>query len=60
MILTYSQSENPKSKHYADQTKLFSKKRWVADRFCPNQQKRSPKLKVKRFRGGAKAERKGF
>jgi len=60
MILTYSQSENPKSKHYADQTKLFSKKGWVKDRFCANQQKRSPGLKVKRFGGGAKAERRGF
>ncbi|MBN8866239.1 MAG: penicillin acylase family protein [Solirubrobacterales bacterium] len=60
MILTYSQSENPKSKHYADQTKLFSKKRWVTDRFCPNQQKRSPGLKVTRFGGGAKAARRGF
>jgi acyl-homoserine-lactone acylase len=60
MILTYSQSENPKSKHYADQTRLFSKKGWSADRFCPKQQKRSPGLKVKRFRGGAKAERRGF
>lgn len=60
MILTYSQSENPKSKHYADQTKLFSKKGWSLDRFCPHQQKKSPGLKVKRFRGGAKAERRGF
>jgi len=39
MILTYSQSENPKSKHYADQTRLYSKKGWVKDRFCPKQQK---------------------
>ncbi len=60
MILTYSQSENPKSKHYADQTKLFSKKGWVTDRFCPKQQRRSPGLKVKRFGGGARAERRGF
>ena len=60
MILTYSQSENPKSKHYADQTKLFSKKGWSLDRFCPNQQKKSPGLKVKRFGGGAKAESRGY
>ena len=60
MILTYSQSENPKSKHFADQTRLYSKKGWAVDRFCPNQQKKSPGLKVKRFGGGAKAERKGF
>lgn len=59
-ILTYSQSENPKSKHYADQTRLFSKKKWVTDRFCKGQQMKSPRLRVERFRGGAKAEKKGF
>jgi len=60
MILTYSQSENPKSKHYADQTRLYSKKGWVKDRFCPKQQKRSPGLKVKKFGGGARAAKRGF
>jgi len=59
-ILTYSQSENEKSKHYADQTKLFSKKGWVKDRFCPAQQKKSPGLKVRKFGGGAKAAKRGF
>ncbi len=32
-ILTYSQSENPRSKHYADQTRLFSQKKWLPMRF---------------------------
>jgi acyl-homoserine-lactone acylase len=59
-ILTYSQSENPKSRHYADQTRLFSKKKWVTDRFCKGQQMKSPRLRVERFRGGARAERRGF
>lgn len=59
-ILTYSQSENPRSRHHADQTRLYSKKRWVTDRFCPRQQKRSPGLKVKKFGGGAKAARRGW
>jgi acyl-homoserine-lactone acylase len=27
-ILTYSQSDNPDSEHFADQTELFSKKQW--------------------------------
>jgi acyl-homoserine-lactone acylase len=27
-ILTYSQSDNPGSEHFADQTELFSKKQW--------------------------------
>jgi acyl-homoserine-lactone acylase len=33
-ILTYSESENPSSRHHSDQTALFSRKRWVRDRFC--------------------------
>jgi len=32
-ILTYSQSENPRSPHYADQTRLFSQKKWIPMRF---------------------------
>jgi len=28
-ILTYSQSENPRSPYSADQTRMFSKKQWV-------------------------------
>jgi acyl-homoserine-lactone acylase len=33
-ILTYSQSSDPTSKHYADQTKLFSQSKWATDHFC--------------------------
>jgi acyl-homoserine-lactone acylase len=33
-ILTYSQSENPSSRFNSDQTRLFSRKRWLTDRFC--------------------------
>jgi acyl-homoserine-lactone acylase len=33
-ILTYSESTDPTNPHYADQTALFSKKKWVVDRFC--------------------------
>ena len=33
-ILTYSQSTNPASPHFADQTALFSRSGWVTDRFC--------------------------
>jgi acyl-homoserine-lactone acylase len=33
-ILTYSQSTNPRSPHYADQSRLFSRGGWVTDRFC--------------------------
>ncbi|HSD76851.1 MAG TPA: penicillin acylase family protein, partial [Solirubrobacteraceae bacterium] len=36
-ILSYSQSENPRSAHYADQTRLFSAKRWLPMRFTESQ-----------------------
>ena len=36
-MLTYSLSTNPNSKHFGDQTRLFSKKRWVNSPFCPAQ-----------------------
>jgi acyl-homoserine-lactone acylase len=59
-ILTYSQSANPRSDHFADQTRLFSGKRWVRDRFCLAQIEADPKLRVTRLGGGARAERLGF
>jgi len=33
-ILTYSQSTNPASPFFADQTRMFSQKRWVDTPFC--------------------------
>jgi acyl-homoserine-lactone acylase len=36
-ILSYSQSENPRSPHYADQTRLFSQKQWLPMRFTERQ-----------------------
>jgi acyl-homoserine-lactone acylase len=33
-ILSYSQSENPLSPHFADQTKLFSNEQWLPMRFA--------------------------
>jgi acyl-homoserine-lactone acylase len=36
-VLTYSESANPASPHYADQTKLFSRRGWVTPYFCPDQ-----------------------
>jgi acyl-homoserine-lactone acylase len=41
-LLSYSQSENPRSKHFADQTKLFSAKRWLPMRFTDRQIRRDP------------------
>jgi len=60
-ILTYSQAvTNEKSAHYKDQTKLYSNKGWVTDRFCASQQKKDPKMKVSSLNGGAKAVKKGW
>ena len=50
-ILTYSLSANPASKHYADQTRMFSQKEWVDPPFCPGQVKRAAKT-VEVVRGG--------
>ncbi|MDG4864520.1 penicillin acylase family protein, partial [Streptomyces sp. T-3] len=47
-LLTYSQSSNPDSPHYSDQTELYADGRWVKARFCEKDIYRSPKLKVER------------
>ncbi|MEV7848625.1 penicillin acylase family protein [Streptomyces cyaneofuscatus] len=47
-LLTYSQSSNPNSPHYSDQTRLFSGERWVTSRFCDKDIARSPQLRVVR------------
>ncbi|MFI8199811.1 penicillin acylase family protein [Streptomyces sp. NPDC085942] len=47
-LLTYSQSENPRSPHYSDQTRLYAGERWVASRFCEKDIARSPALRVVR------------
>ena len=41
-ILTYSQSENPRSEHYADQTRLFSQKQFLPMRFTERQIRSDP------------------
>ncbi len=50
-ILTYSLSANPNSKHYADQTRLFSQKKWIDPPFCAGQVERAAKS-TKVIRGG--------
>jgi acyl-homoserine-lactone acylase len=35
-VLTYSESANPDSPHYADQTVLFSHSQWATAYFCPD------------------------
>ncbi len=39
-ILTYSQSANPRSKFFADQTRMYSKKRWNDPPFCAGEVRR--------------------
>jgi len=50
-ILTYSESTDPTNPHYADQTALFSKKKWVRDRFCKGAIKNAPVHQVKHLLG---------
>ncbi|MFI9723079.1 penicillin acylase family protein [Streptomyces sp. NPDC052396] len=47
-LLTYSQSANPNSPHYSDQTELFSQGRMVTERFCERDILASPRLRVER------------
>ncbi|MFF9134887.1 penicillin acylase family protein [Streptomyces sp. NPDC014806] len=47
-LLTYSQSSNPASPHFSDQTRLFSQGRWVTSRFCERDILASPQLRVVR------------
>ena len=41
--VTYSQSTNPASPYYADQTERFSKKEWISDPFTDAAIKADPK-----------------
>ena len=45
-ILTYSQSVSSESPYFADQTRMFSRKRWNPMRFCERQLLRDPHLRV--------------
>ncbi|MCC2662988.1 MAG: hypothetical protein K0S35_910 [Geminicoccaceae bacterium] len=40
-ILTYSLSENPDSEFYADQTRMYSEKKWVDPPFCAKEVKKA-------------------
>jgi acyl-homoserine-lactone acylase len=41
-ILRYSQSENPRSQHHADQTRLYARERWLPLRFTERQIRADP------------------
>ncbi|GGV28938.1 penicillin acylase family protein [Streptomyces spectabilis] len=49
-LLTYSQSADPRSPHYSDQTRLYSSERWVTSRFCERDILKAPGLKVVKVR----------
>jgi len=51
-ILTYSQSENPESPYYADQTRMFSNKQWVDVPYCESEIAADPALQVTPLNGG--------
>ncbi|MET9625425.1 penicillin acylase family protein [Streptomyces sp. NPDC006464] len=50
-LLTYSQSSNALSRHFSDQTELYTGERWVTSRFCEKDILRSPQLRVVFVRG---------
>ncbi len=56
-ILTYSQSADPTSPWFADQTRMFSRKAWAKERFCERDVWADPALKVTALNGGARAAR---
>ncbi len=56
-ILTYSQSTSPESRWFADQTRMFSKKKWVKPPFCPAQMRKAKFVSSKRYRLPAKLVR---
>jgi acyl-homoserine-lactone acylase len=45
-IVTYSQSENPESPYYGDQTRMYSRKQWNDVRFCAEEVVTSPVIRV--------------
>jgi acyl-homoserine-lactone acylase len=51
-ILTYSQSTNPQSQFFGDQTRLFSRKQWVDIPFCDDQLARAGIVSLTEFGGG--------
>jgi acyl-homoserine-lactone acylase len=48
-ILTYSQSTNPASPYFADQTRMFSNKEWVNEAYCESEIAADPNLQISRI-----------
>jgi acyl-homoserine-lactone acylase len=51
-ILTYSQSTNPDSPYFADQTRMFSNKEWVNEAYCESEIAADPNLQVQTISDG--------
>jgi acyl-homoserine-lactone acylase len=51
-ILTYSQSTNPDSPYFADQTRMFSNKQWVNEAYCEDEIAADPNLQVETISDG--------
>ncbi|WP_262056713.1 penicillin acylase family protein [Streptomyces sp. STR69] len=49
-LLTYGESANPTSPHFSDQTRLFSRKQWVTERFTEAEIAGAPGLEVTTLR----------
>jgi acyl-homoserine-lactone acylase len=49
-LLTYGESANPTSPHFSDQTRLFSRKQWVTERFTQADIAADPALEVTTLR----------
>jgi acyl-homoserine-lactone acylase len=49
-ILTYSQSENPESKHFDDQTKLFSQSEFIPMLYTNKKIRSDPNLRITKLR----------
>ena len=49
-LQAYSQSTNPTSRHFADQTKLYAREKWIRFPFCGRQIARDRALRITRFR----------
>jgi hypothetical protein len=52
-ILTYSQSTNPSSPYFADQTRMFSNKQWVDEPYCEGEIQTDPNFTTEYVTEGA-------
>jgi acyl-homoserine-lactone acylase len=56
-LLTYSLSTSPESKHFADQTRAYSRKEWIPMLFCAAELRRDKGVRTTELPGKAKAKK---